>query len=80
MSSAAQDDWADPKSEFLSCVAASEAYEMLGVQGLVTEDVFPEVGTCLHEGHIGYHLRPGTHYLSRDDWQMVIAYREKHRV
>jgi hypothetical protein len=69
VSSAIGDEWADPESEFLSCVAASDVYELFGVKGLVTEDRLPEVGTKLHEGRIGYHLRGGTHYLSRYDWQ-----------
>ena len=69
VSSAIGDEWADPESEFLSCVAASDVYELFGAKGLVTEDRLPGVGTKLHEGHIGYHLRGGTHYLSRYDWQ-----------
>ena len=26
------------------------------------------------EGSIGYHLRPGLHYLSREDWQKFILF------
>ncbi|NLA84228.1 MAG: acetylxylan esterase [Clostridiales bacterium] len=66
--SAEKDRGADPKSEFLSCVAASEVYELLGHSGLVTPDEYPTPGTSLHEGRIGYHLRPGHHYFSRTDW------------
>ena len=80
VTSASEDNWADPKSEFLSCIAASEAFELLGTEGLRHGGEFPETGTCLHEGHIGYSLRRGTHYLSRDDWKNVIAYREKHMI
>lgn len=80
VSSAVQDEWADPKSEFLACVAAQKAYEIYGKRGLVTPDHFPGTGDVLQEGEIGYHLRKGTHYLSRYDWQQVIAYRELHHV
>lgn len=80
VSSASEDAWADPKSEFLGCVAASPAFKLTGVPGLCHEEQFPEIGACLHEGHIGYSLRKGTHYLSRDDWKNVIAYREKHHI
>lgn len=80
VTSASEDNWADPKSEFLSCIAASEAFELLGTEGLRHGGEFPETGTCLHEGHIGYSLRRGTHYLSRDDWKNVIAYREKYMI
>lgn len=84
VSSAKEDVWADPVSEYLACAAASESYELLGVPGLIRNGdgsaLLPGAGQPLHEGRIGYHLRTGTHYLSREDWQAVIAYREKHRV
>lgn len=80
VASASEDNWSDPASEFLGCAAASEAYERLGLPGLVCEDRMPETGETLHEGRIGYHLRKGTHYLSRWDWQQVIAYRERHHI
>jgi hypothetical protein len=74
VSSAQQDEWADPESEFLSCLAASGAYELFGLKGLVTEQLSPQLGVKLHQGHIGYHLRAGTHYLSRYDWQQFMEY------
>lgn len=80
VASAARDDWSDPRSEFLGCVAASEAYRIYGKKGLVTPDQYPEVPDTLHEGEIGYHIRKGTHYLSRYDWQQVIAYRRRYNV
>lgn len=80
VTSASNDDWADPKSEFLSCVAASAAYECLGVKGLCCGDRYPAEGEFFHEGNIGYFLRKGTHYLSRDDWKNVCLYREQHHV
>lgn len=80
IASADRDDWADPLSEFLSCVESSQAWKLYGKEGLVTPDRFPKVGDCYQEGRIGYHLRSGTHYLSRDDWKQMIAYRERHGV
>jgi len=74
VASAKEDDWADPKSEFLACFAASEVYEKLGFKGLVTDDRFPEVGEWLHDGNIGYHIRSGKHYLSREDWNRFMDY------
>ena len=77
VASAAEDLWADPQSEFLACVAASEYFASVGKIGLVTEDRLPEIGEALHGGDIGYHLRPGTHYLSRDDWKHFFAFLKK---
>ena len=78
--SASEDAWADPLSEFLSCVATTPVYEILGEIGLITPDSKPKVNEYFHEGKIGYHLRGGTHYLSRFDWQKVMEYRKKHMV
>ena len=78
VASASLDDWADPTSEYLSCHAASAAYEQLGLTGFVAPDRLPQVGECFHEGNIGYHLRPGMHYLGREDWNHMIDFVKKH--
>ena len=74
VASASEDDWADPTSEFLSCCAASPAWEILCLKGFVTPDRLPEPWDTLAEGNVGYHLRPGTHFLSRHDWIRYIRY------
>ena len=78
VASAYEDTWADPDSEFLSCVAASEAFETYGKKGLVCEDRLPEIGDEYHEGTIGYHLRSGIHYFGRTDWMKLIKFIIKH--
>lgn len=77
VASAAEDLWADPESEYLSCVAANETYEKLGLTGFVHSQRLPIPGDVFHDGHIGYHLRSGGHYLSREDWQKYIAFIQK---
>ena len=72
--SAIEDIWADPASEMLGCVAASPAFEQNGKKGFVSEDRLPEVGDVFFEGEIGYHLRKGTHYFSREDWLKLIRF------
>ena len=74
VASALEDEWADPACELLSCVAASPAYEALGQKGIVCENRLPEVGDLYHEGCIGYHLRAGKHYFSREDWNKLTAF------
>ena len=78
VASASEDIWADPQSEFLACVAADDAYKLLGKKGFVHEGRYPEPGEYLHEGDIGYHLRVGTHFLSRYDWQMFMRFMDRH--
>lgn len=68
VASAEEDTWADPVSEYLSCCAASQVYEKLGLKGFSHPDRLPVVGDVFGAGTIGYHLRSGCHYFSREDW------------
>ena len=79
VASAVEDQWADPDCEMLACVAASEAYEKMGLVGFVCEDRLPKVGDIYHEGTIGYHLRAGLHYFSREDWNKLTDFVNKKR-
>ena len=74
VASAEEDKWADPESEMLTCAAVSEVYESMGLEGFVCEDRPPRVGDVYHNGHIGYHLRSGSHYFSREDWHRLIEF------
>ena len=57
-------------------VAASEYFKNDGKAGFIHPDRLPNVGECFHEGNIGYHLRAGTHYFSREDWLYYIKFLE----
>ena len=72
--SAAEDRGADPESEFLTTLWASQAWEMLGMPGLVTPGQMPIPGDMLHEGYVGYHLRANGHFFSREDWNAYIHF------
>lgn len=79
IASAEEDSWSDPDSEFLSAYAANEVYEKLGIRGLVAPDRFPVAGDVFHDGNIGYHLRKGKHYFSREDWNIIMDYLDSKR-
>ena len=79
VASAADDLWACPNNEYLSCVVADDYYEKHGVAGLVAPDHMPMVGDCFMTGNIGYHLRAGDHSLSREDWRFYINYLNWHK-
>ena len=70
--SAEEDQWADPKGEFLSCVAASPVYQLLGKKGFPGKDLpdlqQPVIGT------IGYHIRPGKHDIKPYDWNCFMNF------
>lgn len=74
VSSAEEDSWADPDSEFLACVTASEAYEKMGLKGFIHNNKLPAAGETCHAGAIGYHLRKGSHCFSREDWLIFMNY------
>jgi len=78
VASAVEDLWADPDSEFLSCVAASPVYELFGLRGLICDNAFPVPNQSFHNGNIGYHMRKGTHYFSRYDWNEFMIYMNLH--
>lgn len=77
--SAEEDAWAYPKNEYLSCVAASSYFKEQGLTGFVHPDRLAETGDAFHEGTIGYHRRPLTHYFSRKDWSLFLQYLSKQK-
>lgn len=74
---AIEDSWADPLSEYLSCCAASDAWQAQGQPGFVHPDRKPMVGDVFAEGGITYHLREGGHYLDLFDWRTYMACMQK---
>ena len=72
--SATEDEWADPASEMMGCIAASPAWERLGKPGFTYCDRLPVVGDIFTDGCVGYHLRQGLHYFGREDWKRLMAF------
>ncbi|MBE5732531.1 MAG: hypothetical protein E7353_05765 [Clostridiales bacterium] len=70
---ALEDVWADNDSQFLSCVEASKVWKMYGKDGLICPDRLPVCGDVFTEGEVGFHLRAGTHYQSREDWNVYMS-------
>ena len=77
VNSAVEDRGADPKGEFLTTLHASSVWEILGEKGLVTPNQMPVAGELLGEGSVGYFLRSGRHFLSREDWNSAMAFLKK---
>ena len=73
--SAVMDGWACPPAEQLCCFAAAAAFET----GFVCPPRMAEPGETFFDGHIGYHLRTGDHFFSREDWQKLIRFVNLHR-
>lgn len=75
VASAEEDAWACPKNEFLSCTLAGDFYKKHGGKGFPA-DSMPECGKPITGGDIGYHIRKGSHYQSREDWNYYIKFLE----
>jgi hypothetical protein len=71
-----KDFWSDPKGEFLAAVAAGPVYQLLGKQGLDT-DQMPAAGVpVLHT--IGYYMHAGGHGTIPSDWDQFLAFMQMH--
>ena len=77
--SAADNSEAGPPGEFWGAYLASPAWELYGRRGLVSPPAFPAVGTALQEGSVGYHVRPGVHNLTPEDWARYMDFFDRHR-
>jgi hypothetical protein len=76
VASAAEDLWADPRGEFLSCKHADPVYKLLGTEGLPVDDMPPTDKPVM--GAIGYHIRAGEHDVKRFDWEAYLDFADKH--
>lgn len=76
VASAEDDQWADPKGEFLSAVLAGKVYELFGLVGLPT-DQMPQVNEPIQHS-VGYHIRTGKHDVTDFDWQAYLDFADMH--
>lgn len=70
VASAVEDEWADPKGEFLAARDAGPVFELLGKKGLGTDEQ-PALNTPVGET-VRYHLRSGKHDVTDFDWEQYI--------
>ena len=72
-----QDQWADPRGEFLAAVAAEAVYRLLGQKGL-GETEGPPLDKPLIAGAIGFLYHTGPHAITAADWQAFFDFARRY--
>jgi len=75
VASAVEDQWADPKGEFLSAKHASEVYRLLGVRGIEV-DQMPELNHPVGS-RVRFHIRSGKHDVTDYDWEQYLRFADE---
>jgi len=76
LSTGSEDQWSDPKGEFLAAVAASPVYRLLGQQGLNTDQMPPLDQPIM--GTIAFHTHTGGHAITSFDWDQYLVFAGRH--
>lgn len=76
VASAEEDQWADPKGEFLSCIGAAPVYKLLTKNEFPASSM-PAVNSPV-VSKIGYHIRTGGHAVTLYDWQQYLDFADRY--
>ncbi|MDT7828198.1 acetylxylan esterase [Pricia sp. S334] len=75
VASAEDDQWADPRGEYLSAHYVTPVYQLYGKKGLARTKM-PQTGSPVHHT-VAYHIRTGKHDVTEYDWEQYISWAKK---
>jgi len=75
VASAQDDQWADPKGEFLGAKEAEPVWALFGKKGLGVS-AMPAVNQPVGQT-IGYHIRTGIHDITAYDWAQYLNFADR---
>jgi hypothetical protein len=73
VASASEDQWADPKGEYLSLYYSGIVYNLFGLENF-SSDTMPALNQSQTFGNMGYHIRSGKHDLTLFDWEKYMDF------
>lgn len=76
VASATEDQWADPRGEFLAAQGAEPVYQLYGRTGLGKSE-FPKPDRSIGQT-VGYHVRTGEHDTKAEDWGFFLDFADRH--
>lgn len=76
VASAQEDQWSDPKGEFLGAQAVGPVYALFGKKGIETKEM-PGLNQPVGET-VRYHNRSGKHDVTLYDWQQYLRFANQH--
>ena len=75
VASATEDQWADPRGEFLAAFAAGPVYELFGKPGIGSAQM-PAAEQPTGD-NVRYHLRTGKHDITEYDWNEYLNFADR---
>ncbi|MDD4224781.1 MAG: hypothetical protein PHU98_00195 [Mariniphaga sp.] len=75
VASAEDDQWADPRGEFLATYYATPVFELYGKKGIPSNEM-PGISRPVQQT-VAYHIRPGGHGVTAFDWDQYIRWADK---
>jgi hypothetical protein len=76
LTNATEDNWANPAGQFEALLGANGVYRLAGTVG-ITDREPPPPGKLVGD-RLAFHIRPGKHAMGPDDWDVFLAFADRH--